>query len=191
MLWVLCSIIAILLGIVFYAKVEPEIPQELGFLKGKPPAHQVLEGDGAAETNMSSMPLSGAATGWTFQSDGDVSLATKDFDQSIAGPNGQVYDRPAFSIMCYQGHFYARVNTRLRASGNSPIAFDVKGLPGWRSAPNQEWYSNDAGKAIHTLRARGNVKVNILYEEVGQQKFTFNTNGMSAVVQRMSACVAD
>lgn len=188
MLWVLCSVAAILLGIVFYAKVEPEIPQELGFLKGKPPAHQVLEGGDAADTNMSALPLAGAATGWTFQSDGNVSLATKDFDQPIAGPNGQVYDKPAFTIMCYQGHFYARVNTRVRAGGDIPIAFDVKGLPGWRSAPNQDWYSNDAGKTIQALRARGSVGVRITFEEVGQQKFTFNSNGMSAVVQRMTAC---
>jgi hypothetical protein len=188
MLWVICSVMAILLGIVFYAKVEPEIPQEIGFLKSKPAAHQVLEGGDAAQTNMSSIPLSGVATGWTFQTDGNVTLASKDFEQPIAGPNGQVYDKPSFAIMCYEGHLYARVNTRVRAGGDAPINFDVKGLPGWRSAPNQDWYSADAGKTIDALRARGSVGVRIAFEELGQQRFTFNANGISAIVQKMTAC---
>lgn len=188
MLWVICSIAAILMGIVFYAKVEPDIPQEIGFLKGKPGAHQVLEGGAEGASNASSLPLAGGATGWTLLSDGQTTEASKDFEQAIAGPNGQAYDKPSFSITCYQGHLYARVNTRVRASAVAPLEFDIKGMPSWRAAPNQDWYSNDAGKTISALRAQGNVEVRIAFEELGKQKFTFNTNGMSAVLHKMPAC---
>jgi hypothetical protein len=186
MLWVLFSAIAILVGIAMFAKVQPELPTELEFLKGKPQSSQVLDGSSSGESNLAAIPLDGPATGWAFQTDGSISEASKDFDQHIAGPGGQSYDKPAFAVTCYQGHLYARVNTRIKAAG--AIDFDVKGLPAWTEAPNQNWYSSDAKKTLSTLKARGSVSVRIAFEEVGVQKFTFNTNGLSAILDKMEGC---
>jgi hypothetical protein len=190
MLWVICAIIAILVGVAMFAKLQPELPSELDFLKNKPAGAQVLDGsgEGTSASNMTAIPLTGTATGWTFQTDGSISEASKDFDQPIAGPGGQVYDKPAFAVTCYQGHLYARVNSRIRAAGKAPLEFDVKGLPGWAAAPNQNWYSTDAGKTLSALKARGSVSVRIAYEEVGTQVFTFNTNGLSAILSKMPGC---
>lgn len=195
MLWVLCSAIAILVGIAMFAKVQVDLPPELEMLRNKAPSSQVLDRttagtrDGAgAQANLAAILQSGAATGWTFQTDGRTSEASKDFDQPIAGPGGQAYDKPAFAITCYQGHLYARVNSRVRAAGPTPFAFDVPGIPAWTVAQNQNWYSADAGKVITTLKARGSVNVRIAFEELGTQKFTFSTNGMSAIIAKMPGC---
>jgi hypothetical protein len=188
MLWILFSAIALLVGISMFSKVQQDLPPELEFLKGKPESHHVLNGGEGAESNLSSISLDGPATGWTFQTDGQTSEASKDFDQHIAGPGGQAYDKPAFAITCYQGHLYARVSTRIKAAGSPAISFDVKGLPAWSEAPNQNWYSTDAGKTLSTLKARGSVSVRIAFEEVGTQQFTFNTNGLTAIIAKMEGC---
>jgi len=188
MLWVLFSAIAILIGIAMFAKVEPDLPPELEFLKSKPKEAQVLDGAGAGATNMGAIALDGPATGWTFQTDGKTAEASKDFEQHIAGPGGQAYDRPSFSVTCYEGHFYARVNTRIAAAGTAPIQFDVKGLPSWTQGQNQDWFSTDAVKTLTTLQARGTVSARIAFEEAAAQKFTFNTNGLSAVLRQMDGC---
>jgi hypothetical protein len=190
MLWVLFSAIALLVGIALFSKVQTEFPSELEFLKTKPASHQVLNGGEGADSNLSAIAMDGPATGWTFQTDGKISEASKDFDQHIAGPGGQAYDKPAFAITCYQGHLYARVTTRIKAAGAPAISFDVKGLPSWQEAPNQNWYSTDANKTLTTLKARGAVPVRIKFEEVGTQQFTFNTNGLSAILNKMEGCKA-
>jgi hypothetical protein len=195
MLWVLCSAIAILVGIAMFAKVQMDLPPELEMLRNKAPSSQVLDRTTAgtqngagAQANLAAIPQTGAATGWTFQTDGRTSEASKDFDQTIAGPDGQAYDKPAFAITCYQGHIYARVNSRVRAAGKTPITFNVPGIPAWTAAQNQNWYSSDASRTIAALKARGSVHVRMSFEELGTQNFTFNTNGLSAILGKMPGC---
>lgn len=190
MLWVICSILAILVGVAMFSKLQPDLPPELGFLKEPVPAFQVLDEKNNGESNMTAIPLSGPATGWSFQANGNTSEASKDFDQHIEGPGGQVYDKPAFAITCYQGHLYARVNSRIKAAGLAPVEFAVKGLPSWVTAPNQNWYSTDAKKALAVLTAQSSVGVRIAFEDAGVQRFTFNTNGMSAILNKMEGCRA-
>lgn len=188
MLWVLFSAIAILIGIAMFSKVQTALPEEVGFLKNKPAASQVLDDTTAGGTNMTAIALSGPATGWAVRTDGQMSEAAKDFDQAITASNGQVYDHPSFAITCYQGHLYARVNSRIHAAGNAPVTFDVKGMPAWTAAANQDWYSTDANKALTLLKAQGAVTVRIAFEEAGTQRFTFNTNGLSNTVAKMPGC---
>lgn len=188
MLWVLFSAIAILIGIAMFSKVQTQLPDEIGLLKNKPAASQVLDGTTASGSNMTSIALPGPATGWTVRTDGQMSEASKDFDQAITAANGQVYDHPSFAITCYQGHLYARVNSRIHAAGNAPVAFDLKGMPAWTAAANQDWYSADANKALALLEAQGSVTVRIAFEEAGTQRFTFNTNGLSATLSKMPSC---
>lgn len=171
-----------------FSKVQTELPDEVAFLKSKPASSQVLDTTVEGGTNMSSIAMDGPATGWNLQADGQMSEAFKDFDQAITGPNGQVYDHPSFAITCYQGHLYARVNSRIRAAGDAPIAFEIKGMPAWTAAANQNWYSADAKRALSLLKAQGKVTVRIAFDEAGTQKFTFNTNGLSATVGKMAGC---
>lgn len=188
MLWVLFSAIAILIGIALFSKVQTELPDEIAFLKSKPPASQVLDTTAEAGGNMSAIAMDGPATGWTLQADGQMSEAFKDFEQAITGPNGQVYDHPSFAITCYQGSLYARVNSRIRASGDAPIAFELQGMPAWAAAANQNWYSADAKRALSLLKAQGKVTVRIAFDEAGTQKFAFNTNGLSSTLAKMTGC---
>lgn len=190
MLWVTICLLALLVGIAMFARLQPDLPPELGFLKSEQTSSQVATQDElAAGANGGALPSYGeAAGGWKLQVAGEGRELSKDFNEAISAPGGHTYDKPSLYLTCYQGALYARINTRIRVSGERPIQLDLPKTPAWKEAEQQNWYSTNAMALAASLAARGSVQARLNFAEAGEQRFTLNTSGLARAAKQLAPC---
>ena len=190
MMWFLICTLALLVGLAMFARLQPDIPEELSFLKSSPPSGLVVttDHDPNAAGAQALPDYAEATAGWKLQVVGQDRELSKDFNEAIAGPNGQAYDKPTLYLTCYQGKLFARVNTRLRVAGDQPVHMNVAKMPGWKEGEQQNWYSNNASALASQMVARKTVQVTLQFAEVGTQRFTFNAAGIPTVAKNLAPC---
>lgn len=190
MMWFFICLLALLVGFAMFARLQPDLPDELSFLKPAPTSGLVVTTDqdpnaGGAQA----LPDYAEATaGWKLQVVGQDRELSKDFNEAIAGPNGQTYDKPTLYLTCYQGQLFARINTRMRVAGDQPVQMNVAKMPGWKEAEQQNWYSSNAAALVSQMVARKSVQVQLQFAEVGTQRFTFNAIGIPTVAKNLAPC---
>lgn len=181
-MWLILALLCVGVGLVMYAGLQPEIPDELTFLKTKPQAAVVVTQEAAPLPTIT-------ATSWSIRSSGDSVEISRDFLDEIQSST-QSYDRPTFILTCYQNQLYARIDTRLHTRGVKTTNVGWQGHTQlWTHGERQNIFAPDAKQVLQSTIGRESVSVSLEFDEAPRQTLRLPLEGFAqAAVKVKQQC---
>lgn len=180
-LWVF---IAAAIGLMLFATLQNDLPEELSFLKM--PEDAVVVGAGPQRP--------GAAVrvsqhqGWEIQQTGSTLSATKNFRGSLQ-VNGNVFDTPQVGLLCHNNVLSLRLDTRLATTGTArtPIVIGAAESAWDKGAAGMNVLAPDSKKVLRALlSAQGPVRVGVSYRDLGVQFSELDPVGLADISAAMT-----
>lgn len=181
-MWILLALLCIGVGLVMYSGLQPEIPDELSFLKTKPPAATaVVDGDASNTTALPSI----SAGSWRMLASADGTEISRDFADEIKSST-QRYDSPTFYVTCYRKSLYVRIDTRLHTKGEKTAEVAVQGKTDtWLHGEGQNIYAPDAQALLKRLQGSAVAKVAMEFDEAPRQTLRLKLDGFDQAVSQV------
>jgi hypothetical protein len=183
-MWGFFALIVIGIGIVWYAGLQPEIPNELSFLKWDHHTTPVSGTQSRPASDAAASPFGTVvgATGWRLINDSEGFEYSRDFEGSIRGGSA-AYDAPVFGVTCYHNVPYVHIDTRLRAKGGKTVTVGFNGdNQQWVRAQGQNLFAPNAVQILKGLEGRDSTQVVLAFDEAPSQSFTLKLPGMARIL---------
>jgi hypothetical protein len=175
MMWVLMCFIAIAVGFMMFADVQPHIPDELAFLRNDTPA--------VVQPAAVPQPVA-IEHGWQLRGEAGAQELFKRFSGG-AEVSGAVYEAPTLAFMCDGKQLHARIDAVARTTGldESEVVLGGKAAV-WPKAQGNNLLAPNATALLRQLtKNEGPVQVGLSYVELGAHSLTFDTQGLRAAAE--------
>ncbi len=172
MMWVLMCVVAIVVGLMLYGKIEDKLPEQLRLPKAGQNKGDMVTGDVNQATAGSAVAL--YASKWQARGDGHNVELVRDFDGRIE-VGSERYDAPTLVLTCYEGQVYAHVDLRMPAklNGDKATVRTSAGSQVWSAGQGHDIYSPTPRVILDAVRAEQPFRLTLPYEELGNQTVTF------------------
>lgn len=171
--------LAIAMALMLFSSIQPDLPDELSFLKGTMEVDVVPEQPGLQQFKH---------LGWLVQESPGVTSLTKAFQGPLV-VNGTSYEAPELGVLCYQGTLNVRIDSKVATTGTKTSVVTFAGR-------KESWDKGAAGmnllapqpleslKALVAEMPRG--AASLSYRDLGAQHVGVDTTGLSELVARMA-----
>lgn len=175
-MWMLFALLCIGVGLVMFSGIQSQLPDELSFLKSKPPTSSAVVESGSVQEAQALPAVTASA--WTVESSADGVEISRDFANEIRSAS-QRYDRPTFYLTCYRQVLYARIDTRLHTKGRSQAKVIWQGNPQiWVHGEGQNIFAPDAAQVLRSLHQQTAATASLEFEEAPRQTLTLHLTGL-------------
>lgn len=185
MWWVLFAFLALALSLFLFAKIQPDIPDELAFLRG----------DGGTAIHQPAQPTERFAGPWTSFAEAPEWLVRRfsdgsaEFQLALDTPiemTGQRYGEPFVEVTCARGYvfvgLYAGFPFRQSAQANE-TSVEVNGkASAWPLSRNGMTAYAPSAHRLASGENAGDVSFKVSLEEAGGYQGSANLSGLDKVV---------
>ena len=182
--------LAIAFGLMAFASVQEELPEELAFLKSEGGSSvRPATGPGAYSV------YSGIIDGWSVVTQGPSVEVSRRFKGELVTASGR-YDVPTLAILCHAGRVDLRIDTRHPTQGKNTtsVAFGLEAQPQeWQKGFDYNIFPPDPSSTVLALLRAGTQEVpaSLHFTELGQQTTKIEVSRLGAVLAQFpKACPA-